>query len=124
MFTEKFKQSIKNKADFILKYWALIGIIVAIIGFGYKYTFGTYNKIESQLENIRIIATNNQQMTLKNAIWNEDIPIEDRTSACDIYLSAGYNSLTKKKCESIIEKGANEGIFSYTIKEREVIENE
>jgi len=113
MFTENFKQKTKKLADFILKYWALIGIIVAIVGFGYKYTFGTYNKIENQLEDIKLIATNNQQMTLKNTIWNDDIPLEDRTSACDIYLSAGYNSLTKKKCEKIIEEGANEGIFSY-----------
>lgn len=113
MFTKEFKIKAKTIADFILKYWALIGIIIAVAGFGYKYTFGAYNKIESQLEDIRIIATNNQQMTLKNTIWNEDIPIEDRTTACDIYLDAGYNSLTKKKCESIINKGANEGIFSY-----------
>lgn len=113
MFTEKFKQKIKTIADFTLKYWALIGIIIAIIGFGYKYTFGAYNNIETQLKEIRLIATENRQMTLKNTIWNDDIPIEDRTTACDIYLAAGYNSLTKKKCESIINKGANEGIFSY-----------
>lgn len=71
-------------------------------------------------ENDEILATikTTQQMALKSVIWNEEIPLGERASACDTYLSAGYNSLTKKECETIIENGVREGIFSYVERER------
>ncbi len=96
-------KKIKIVADFILKYWALVGIVGVIFGFAYKNTFGVINNIEDRLDDIKIIATENRQMSLKNTIWNENIPIEDRAAACDIYLSLNYNSYTKKKCELILE---------------------
>lgn len=102
------ENKLKKIADFILKYWPLVGIFIAILGFGYNLIFGTINNINNQLFEIKDIATNNQQMTLKNTIWNEEIPIEDRALACDKYLSLGYNSYTKKKCEKILEKEIEE----------------
>lgn len=104
---------LKQIADFILKYWQLVGIIGVILGFVFNITFGLYKKIDNQLNNLNQIAVSNQQMTLKNTIWNDNIPMEDRTTACDLYLKKGYNSYTKKYCEKIIEKDVNEGIFSY-----------
>lgn len=105
----KRESKIKNMADFILKYWSLVGIFVAVIGFIYKLTFGTINNIGERLSEIKEIATNNQQMTLRNAIWNENIPVEDRALACDKYLGLGYNSYTKKKCEHILEFALERG---------------
>lgn len=99
----KKQNKLKKLADFTLKYWPLVGIFIAIIGFGYKLTFGTIDNINNKLEDIKEISVNNQQMTLRNTIWNENIPTEDRASACDTYLGLGYNSYTKKKCEQILE---------------------
>lgn len=102
--TKQVKENkLKKVADFILKYWPLVGISIAIIGFGYKLTFGTINNINGKLSEIKEISVNNQQMTLRNTIWNENIPTEDRASACDTYLGLGYNSYTKKKCEQILD---------------------
>lgn len=96
------ENKLKKIADFILKYWALVGIFGVLLGFIYKYTFGVVNNIDNRLDDIQQIATANQQMTLRNTIWNDSIPVEDRASACDLYLSLGYNSYTKKKCEQIL----------------------
>ena len=39
------------------------------------------------------------QNTLKNTITNENLTMEERLDACDIYLDNGYNSATEKKCK-------------------------
>ncbi len=94
---------IKKIADFILKYWALVGIFVGIIVFVYNLTFGTINNINNQLVEIKDITVSTQQLSLRNTIWNDNIPVEDRALACDTYISLGYNSYTKKKCEQILD---------------------
>lgn len=109
---------LKQIADFILKYWPLVGIIGVILGFVFNITFGLYKKIDNQLNNLNQIAVSNQQMTLKNTIWNDNIPTEDRTTACDLYLNLGYNSYTKKYCEKIIDKSVGDDIFSYVEKRK------
>lgn len=96
-------KKLQKVADYILKYWALVGIFIAILGFVYNMTFGVIKSIDSRLDDIKQIARANQQMTLRNTIWNDSIPVEDRMSACDLYLSLGYNSYTKKKCEVILD---------------------
>lgn len=109
--TKKTKEKLKRMADLILKYWPLMGILGVIVGFSYKFTFGIVNDINGQLKDIKLIATTNQQMSLRNTIWNDNIPTEDRASACDLYLSLGYNSYTKKYCEQVVLKdigGQNE----------------
>ena len=45
-----------------------------------------------------------QKSTLRNTIWNENIPSHDRLESCDSYLELGYNSETKKYCEFLLEK--------------------
>jgi len=45
-----------------------------------------------------------QQMALKSIIWNENVPIPERASACDDYLELGYNSYTKEYCSKIVER--------------------
>lgn len=86
----------------------VISIIIIISGF----FVGIYN-ILSQNDEILTKLQTTQQMALKSVIWNEEIPLTERASACDVYLSSGYNSLTKKECEIILDKGAENGIFSY-----------
>lgn len=78
----------------INEYWkqitGIIAILIALWG------------IFSYLNNIYSTLKTTQQMALKSVIWNDNIPLGERTSACDVYLGAGYNSLTKKHCEIII----------------------
>lgn len=67
-----------------------VSIIVALwsaFGFYYKTT-----------ENLKII----QKSTLRNTIWNENIPMHDRLESCDSYLNLGYNSETKKYCNDLL----------------------
>lgn len=65
---------------------------------------GTYIKISNQYNEILTQLKTNQQMSLKSVIWSDSIPISDRVSACDTYIKAGYNSITKKHCNEILER--------------------
>lgn len=89
------------------EYWWLVTIICTIIAGIWSICWGFMKKNEEILVSIKTT----QQMSLKSVIWNNEIPIAERASACDVYLASGYNSLTKKECEVIIEKGVEQGIF-------------
>lgn len=80
-----------------------IGLLWALFSF-YQKSIDNNDKILDTLKTT-------QQMSLKSVIWNENIPLGERASACDVYLSNGYNSLTKKECEVILDKAAEEGMF-------------
>ena len=43
------------------------------------------------------------QNTLKNTITNENLTVEERLGACDVYIEQGFNSATKLKCERLYE---------------------
>ena len=58
-----------------------------------------HEKIDNAYNEILVTIKTNEQMSLKSIIWNDNIPISDRLSACDIYIKKGYNSVTKKHCE-------------------------
>lgn len=66
--------------------------------------FGKYQEFLDKNEDLYDTIKTTQQMALKSVIWNDDIPLAERTSACDVYLGAGYNSYTKKHCEKILEE--------------------
>ena len=59
--------------------------------------FSYYNKISEEL---RVI----QKSTLRNTIWNLNIPMHDRIESCDSYIKLGYNSETKKYCDKLIDE--------------------
>lgn len=89
MNTKSIKEKINN-------YKFFIGILVAFISFiwGLAITYYKFN------ENLKVI----QKSSLRNTIWNENIPMHDRLESCDSYLSLGYNSETKKFCNKLLEK--------------------
>lgn len=93
---EKYKKGYGLITFFIGLLFGLISILWAVF---IKYQ-GFLDKYEE------LIKTNQttQQMALKSVIWNEEIPEIERISACDIYLNSGYNSATKKHCETIIKE--------------------
>lgn len=72
------------------------GWIVSIVLFLWTI-FGVYYKFE---ENLKVI----QKATLRNTIWNVNIPLHDRLESCDSYLELGYNSETKKYCNELLDK--------------------
>lgn len=88
-------------------WWWLLTIIVTIIGGIWGFSWNIKESNDKMLDTLKTT----QQMALKSVIWNDNIPLGERASACDVYLNAGYNSLTKKECEVILDKGAEEGIF-------------
>lgn len=93
--------------DSLKNYWWLLTIIFTIISgiWGVSWSFK-----ENSEEMLTTLKTT-QQMALKSVIWNEHIPLDERASACDVYIAAGYNSFTKKECEIILDEGAEEGTF-------------
>lgn len=88
MNTKSIKEKINN-------YKFFIGILVAFISFiwGLAITYYKFN------ENLKII----QKSSLRNTIWNENIPMHDRLESCDSYLALGYNSETKKYCNKLLD---------------------
>lgn len=88
-------------------WWWLLTIIITIIGCIWSMSWKFMKQNEELLETLKTT----QQMALKSVIWNEHIPLDERASACDVYLDAGYNSFTKKECEIILDEGAEEGTF-------------
>ena len=81
----------KNIKRFITWGGWLISLII-----GLWSLFGLYFNFKLELSEI-------QKLTLRNTIWNENIPMHDRMESCDIYIGKGYNSETKKYCDEILE---------------------
>ena len=82
------------------RYWVAVVFVVGLFGTAFAFLHNNLNKYDELLETVKTT----QQMSLKSVIWNQEIPLAERTSACDVYLNAGYNSLTKKLCEKIINE--------------------
>lgn len=89
----------KKILDLILKYWVIIIFLLGLIGSIFSFILQVYKKLNT----IQNITTTNQKVSLKNTIWNNNIPLEDRITSCDAYLSLGYNSYTKKYCQRLLE---------------------
>ena len=78
--------------------YLVLTFFLSLIISGFFFLHNSLNKYNDILETVKTT----QQMSLKSVIWNESIPIGERASACDVYLNAGYNSMTKKECEMIL----------------------
>ena len=87
---------VKDIAQFISSITVIIGLIIGI----YVY-FNGYKTDQQELKNTLMTT---QRMSLKSLIWNDNIPLVERTNACDEYLSMGFNSYTKKHCEGLLMK--------------------
>lgn len=88
-----------DKLKKVNEYWKQITGIIAILVF----FWGIFMYLNTILGTLKTT----QQMALKSVIWNKEIPLTERASACDVYLNAGYNSLTKKECQAILDNYFN-----------------
>ncbi len=86
-----------DKAEKIIKRAITWGGWVISLIIGLWSLFGLYYRFN---EDLRVI----QKSTLRNTIWNENIPMHDRLESCDSYIELGYNSETKKYCDLLISK--------------------
>ena len=86
----------KELVEKIKPYTILIGWVITILG-SLWMIFGVYDRLN---DNLKVI----QKSTLRNTIWNENIPMHDRLESCDSYLALGYNSETKKFCNKLLER--------------------
>ncbi len=84
--------------------YLLIAFFIGLVFSLFMYLHNTINKYDDILDTLKTT----QQMSLKSVIWNDNIPLGERTSACDVYLSSGYNSLTKKHCEILVNEYESE----------------
>lgn len=80
-----------------IKLWEfIVGMLCSVVGVIW-FVFATFNSFMDELKLI-------QKMTLRNTIWNENIPMGDRLESCDHYLELGFNSQTKKYCNELLER--------------------
>ena len=86
----------KEFVEKIKPYTILIGWVITILG-SLWMIFGVYDRLN---DNLKVI----KKSTLRNTIWNENIPMHDRLESCDSYLKLGYNSETTKYCNKLLEK--------------------
>lgn len=82
------------------KHYVTIAFFIGLIWAAFNLHQGYLDANEEILTKLNTT----QQMALKSVIWNDSIPLTERTSACDVYLGAGYNSLTKKHCQEVLIK--------------------
>jgi hypothetical protein len=99
--------NIVKKLENIKATYVIIAFLVGVIVGAFMWLHNALNKYDDIIDTLNTT----KQMSLKAIIWNDAIPLGERAAACDVYLNAGYNSLTKKECETIIDEGAEEGIF-------------
>lgn len=86
---------IKDISSLISSLGVILGLFIGV----YAY-FNEYKVNQDKItENLKIT----QRMALKSVIWNDTVPLLERASACDDYLSLGYNSYTKEYCNHLIK---------------------
>ena len=79
-----------DKLKKIKENWLVITFFIASLTSIFLGLHNLLNKYDQILGKLNTT----QQMALKSVIWNNEIPVAERASACDVYLNAGYNSLT------------------------------
>lgn len=97
-----------KKIDYLVK--LTIAFITAIVSctITIYITFKGFEETHNELYELNRVAT---QMSLKSIIWSDNIPYSDIMNACDTYISLGYNSVTKNRCEKILKENENERNF-------------
>ena len=82
----------------IEKYWKWTTLVISI----FTIIIGGFVSVILAIHNQDTLIENTAKLAQKSIIWNRDIPKVERAEVCDLYLSSGYDSYTKKLCENVI----------------------
>ena len=93
---EKFMEKLK-------KYWGWVTLTVTIL----VAIFGCFWKVFVYFDNQNEELAETQKIAQQALIWNKEIPSIQRAEVCDLYLSKGFDSYTKKLCENVILQDEN-----------------
>jgi uncharacterized membrane protein YvbJ len=93
---KKQNKSVKIK-DNLYIITACISLVVILWG-----VFLAYNAQLRRIDNLEEKIARNIQQTLKALIYNENIPLRERTTACDNYIELGFNSYTQEYCNRLL----------------------
>ena len=74
--------------------WQWMTLLFAILGVGVSAGIWINN------QNIEMAETS--KLAQQAIIWNKEIPVIQRAEVCDLYLSKGFDSYTRKLCENVI----------------------
>ncbi len=80
------------------KYWGWTTLTVTILAAIFGCFFKVFKYFDEQNEEM----AETQKIAQQALIWNKEIPTVQRAEVCDIYLSKGFDSYTKKLCENVI----------------------
>ncbi len=74
--------------------WQWVSLFIAIIS-GFWTMFKYFDNQNEEL-------SETSKLAQQAIIWNKDVPVIQRAEVCDLYLSKGFDSYTKKLCENVI----------------------
>lgn len=84
----------KKTLDLLKNNWQWMTLLFTILGVGVASGIWINN------QNIEMAETS--KLAQQAIIWNKEIPVIQRAEVCDLYLSKGFDSYTKKLCEKVI----------------------
>lgn len=82
----------------IKKYWGWATILVAI----FTTIISGFNTMTNYFEQQNEEMAETSKLAQQAIIWNKEVPVIQRAEVCDLYLSKGFDSYTKKLCENVI----------------------
>ena len=88
-------ENIDKYIKIILSCISIISIIWACFTF-YNGLIHNFKLLEEDIKKL-------EQRSLKNLIWNNEIPLNERMVACDEYIKERFNSFTQKHCEELLK---------------------
>lgn len=97
---EKVIEKIMGK---IKKWWGWATIIVT----AFSVVIGGFNKMTNYFDAQNEELAETSKLAQQAIIWNKEVPNIQRAEVCDLYLSKGFDSYTKKLCEKVILQDEN-----------------
>lgn len=82
----------------IKKYWLWATLVVGI----FSTLIGGFNKMTNYFDAQNEELAETSKLAQQAIIWNKEVPNIQRAEVCDLYLSKGFDSYTKKLCENVI----------------------
>ena len=88
------EKAIDKIMEKVKKWWGWATILIAVFGCFFK----VFQYFDYQNEEL----AETSKLAQQAIIWNKEVPVIQRAEVCDLYLSKGFDSYTKKLCEKVI----------------------